>query len=265
MEHDASNPETRAEVVQALRRGLDLGLTHVDTAELYGGGRVESLVAEAISGRRDEVYLVSKVLPSNASRRGTMRACERSLERLKTDRLDCYLLHWPGSHPLEDTVAALEELEAAGKIRSWGVSNFDEQELAQIVGIAGEGRVACNQVLHHLEERAIEHAVVPFCEEHEIAVVSYSPFGSGRFPSARSAGGRALAEVAAEVGASVRQVALAFLVQTSSSVHVIPKASRLAHVEDNAGAAELVLSDAQRAKIDAALPQGARRAGVPTL
>src|SRR5512143_3438273 len=157
----------RKAAIVALQRGIDLGMTHIDTAEMYGDA--ELVIADAIAGRRDEVFLVSKVLPSNASRRGTIVACERSLKRLKTDRLDCYLLHWPGSHPLADTIAAFEELVHAGKIRSWGVSNFDERELAQALSISGEGKIACNQVLHHLQERTIEHAVAPYCEEHGIA------------------------------------------------------------------------------------------------
>src|SRR4051794_36984749 len=167
--------DSRRAAVEALRRGLDLGMTHVDTAEMYGDGRVEEMVGEAIADRRGEVFLVSKVLPSKASRRGTVEACERSLARLGTDHLDCYLLHWPGRHPLADTTAAFEELRGAGKILSWGLSNFDEEELAAAVGIAGEGKIACNQVLYHLEERSIEHAVIPFCDEHGIAVVAYSP------------------------------------------------------------------------------------------
>lgn len=257
--------DDHAEVVRALRRGLDLGLTHVDTAELYGSGRVEEIVGEAIAGRRDEVFLVSKVMPSNATRRGTIEACERTLKRLGTDRLDCYLLHWPGPPPFNNTIAAFEELEKSGKIRSWGVSNFDEHELADVVRIAGEGRIACNQVLHHLEERAIEHAVVPYCEKHGIAVVSYSPFGSGKFPSSKSSGGKVLAEIAAAHGATARQVALAFLLETSPSVLVIPKASKVAKVEDNAGAGDLELSADERARIDAAFPRGPRGAGVPML
>ena len=169
-----------AGAIAALKRGLDLGMTHIDTAEMYG--EAEPLVARAIEGRRDEVFLVSKVLPSNASRAGTIKACERSLARLKTDRLDCYLLHWRGSYPLEETFAAFEELKQAGKIRSWGVSNFDADDLEEALMIAGQGKIACNQVLYHLDERAIEHAVIPWCEEHEVAVVAYSPFGNGRFP-----------------------------------------------------------------------------------
>ena len=152
-----------AGAIAALRRGLDLGMTHIDTAEMYG--EAEPLVARAIEGRRDEVYLVSKVLPSNASRAGTIRACERSLARLKTDRLDCYLLHWRGGIPLQETFAAFEDLQRAGKIRSWGVSNFDVDDLDEALAISGEGRIACNQVLYHLEERAIEHAVHPLVRE----------------------------------------------------------------------------------------------------
>jgi len=256
--------DDRAGAIAALRRGLDLGLTHVDTAELYGGGEVEELVGEALAGRRDEVFLASKVLPDNASRRGTVAACEGSLARLRTDRLDLYLLHWPGRHPLKDTLAAFEELVRAGKILAWGLSNFDEREVAAAVAIAGEGRVACNQLLYHLEERGIEHAALPYCEEHGIAVVAYSPFGSGRFPRERSGGGRVLAEIAAAHGATARQVALAFLLRRPS-VFAIPKASRPEHVEENAAAADLVLSEDEARRIDEAFPRGRRRPGVPTL
>ena len=169
-------------------------MTHIDTAEMYGDA--ELVIADAIAGKRDGLFLVSKVLPSNASRRGTVTACERSLTRLKTDRLDCYLLHWRGSFPLDDTVAAFEELIAAGKIRSWGVSNFDVDDLDHLHAVAGKGRIACNQVLYHLQERAIEHAVIPWCEKHGVAVVAYSPFGHNEFPSARSKGGEVLQTIA---------------------------------------------------------------------
>lgn len=250
--------------IQALRRGLDLGMTHVDTAEMYGDGRVEELVGEALADRRDEVFLVSKVLPSNASRRGAVQACERSLRRLRTDHLDCYLLHWPGSHPLADTLAAFEELREAGKIRSWGLSNFDEEELAEALDIAGEGEVVCNQVLYHLKERAIEHAVIPYCDEQDIAVVAYSPFGSGDFPKPGTPGGRVLAEVAAAHGVTPYQIALAFLLRFPS-MFAIPKASRSAHAEENAAAAEIVLGEEEVRRIDAAFPRGPRRRGVPTL
>ncbi len=149
----------RKKAIAALQRGIELGMTHIDTAEMYGDA--ELVIADAIAGKRDELFLVSKVLPSNASRRGTITACERSLKRLKTDRLDCYLLHWRGSYPLADTVAAFEELKKAGKIRSWGVSNFDADDLDEILAVSGEGKIACNQVLYHLKERAIEHTRDP--------------------------------------------------------------------------------------------------------
>jgi diketogulonate reductase-like aldo/keto reductase len=254
----------RAEVVRALRAGLDAGMTHVDTAEMYGTGRVESIVAEAIAGRRDEVFLVSKVVPSNASRKGTLAACEKSLSRLGTDRLDLYLLHWPGSHPLADTIAAFEELVKAGKIRFWGVSNFDDDELEEAQRIAGPRRIACNQVLYHLEERAIEHRVIPWCAKHDVAVVGYSPFGAGDFPAPTSAGGRVLDAIAKEQGATARQVALAFLVR-EPGLFTIPKAARAEHVADNAGSADVTLTPEQIARIDAVFPRGPVPRGVPTL
>jgi diketogulonate reductase-like aldo/keto reductase len=248
--------------VAALRRGIDLGMTHIDTAEMYGDA--ELVVADAIAGRRDEVFVVSKVLPSNASRRGTIAACERSLQRLKTDRLDCYLLHWRGSYSLSDTVAAFEELVEAGKIRSWGVSNFDVDDLDELLGVAGKGRIACNQVLYHLQERAIEHAVIPWCEQHGVAVVAYSPFGHNDFPSPRSEAGRVLQRIAETHGASPRQVALGFLTRRPS-VFAIPKASMPAHAADNAAAGALALSEAEIKAIDQAFPRGARPRGLPML
>ena len=256
--------DDRATAVRAIRRGLDLGVTHLDTAEMYGSGEAERIVGEAIAGRRDEVFLVSKVLPHNASRAGTLRACEQSLARLRTDRLDVYLLHWPGPHPLEETIAAFEALVQAGKIRYWGVSNFDVDDLDLALRVAGEGRIACNQVLYHLGERAIEHAVIPWCEAHGVPVVAYSPFGSGDFPSADGRAGRALAEVAARRGATARQVALAFLTRRPS-LFAIPKAGRPAHVEDNAGAAGLSLSDADVAALEAAFPRGPRPSSLPVI
>lgn len=248
----------RKAAVAALRRGLDLGLTHIDTAEMYGDGRAEEIVGEAISGRRDEVFLVSKVLPHNASRAGTRAACERSLQRLGTDRLDCYLLHWRGSYPLEETFAAFEALREEGKIRSWGVSNFDTDDLDETLNLVGPGRIACNQVLYHLRERAIEHAVIPWCEKHGVAVTAYSPFGQDDFPEAGSAQGRVLAQIAAKHGASPRQVALAFLTRRPQ-VFAIPKAARAAHAEDNAGALSLRLDEADIAGIDTAFPRGRPR------
>lgn len=254
----------RREAIAAFRRGLDLGLTHIDSAEMYGDGRAEALIGEAMAGRRDEVFLVSKVLPHNASRRGVQAACERSLKQLRTDRLDCYLLHWRGPYPLEETFAAFEALKQEGKILSWGVSNFDEDDLAEALAAAGKGRIACNQVLYHLRERAIEHAVIPWCERNDVAVVAYSPFGHDDFPAAGSAQGKVLAEIAANHGATPRQVALAFLTRREN-VFAIPKAGRVAHVEDNAGALNLTLSDAEIARLDAAFPRGRKPASLPMI
>jgi len=252
----------RPTAVAALRRGLDLGMTHIDTAEMYGDA--ELVVREAITGRRDEVFLVSKVLPGNASHSGTVAACERSLARLRTDRLDCYLLHWPGSYPLEETFAAFERLREQGKVLSWGVSNFDVSDLDAAWQAGGEGRIACNQVLYNLGERAIEHAVLPWCEEHGVAAVAYSPFGHGDFPDPRTPGGLVLAEIAAHHGATARQVALRFLVR-KPSVLAIPKASAFEHAEDNAGAGSLRLTEAELARIDAAFPLGTQPHRLPML
>lgn len=254
----------RREAIAAFRRGLDLGLSHIDTAEMYGDGRSEALIGEAIEGRRDEVFLVSKVLPHNASRRGVQAACERSLKYLRTDRLDCYLLHWRGPHPLAETFAAFEALKQEGKILSWGVSNFDEDDLDEALATVGPGKIACNQVLYHLRERAIEHAVIPWCERNGVAVTAYSPFGHDDFPAAGSAPGKVLAEIAASQGATPRQVALAFLTRRES-VFAIPKAGRVPHVEDNAGALNLALSDAEIARIDAAFPRGRKPASLPMI
>jgi diketogulonate reductase-like aldo/keto reductase len=250
--------------VEALKAGLDVGMTHIDTAELYGHGEVEQLVARAIEGRRDSVFLASKVMPSNASYEGTKRACERSLRRLRTDRLDLYLLHWPGAHPLEETLRAFADLAETGKIRFFGVSNFDEEELEEAVSIAGESKIACNQVLYHLEERRIEHRVLPYCEKHDIAVVGYSPLGSGRFVSPVSPGGRVLAEIAAEHAVSAEQVAIRFLVR-EKHLFTIPKASQAEHARANARAGDLELTTEEIQRIDAAFPRGRNRSGVPTL
>jgi diketogulonate reductase-like aldo/keto reductase len=252
----------RASAVAALRLGLDLGMNHIDTAEMYGDA--EDVVGEAIAGRRREVFLVSKVLPQNASRTGTIEACERSLARLRTDHLDCYLLHWRGEHPLEETFAAFEQLRQAGKVLSWGVSNFDEPDLEEAMGIAGEGRIACNQVLYHLEERAIEHAVLPWCEDRGVAVVAYSPLGHGQFPGPHTKGGRVLHEIAEAHGATPRQVALRFLVRRPS-LFAIPKASSPEHAAENAGAGDLRLTEAELARIDEAFPRGPRPRELPML
>jgi diketogulonate reductase-like aldo/keto reductase len=252
----------RSGAVEALRRGIDLGMTHIDTAEMYGDA--ELVVADAIAGKRDDVFLVSKVLPSNASRRGAITACERSLKRLKTDRLDCYLLHWRGSYPLSETVAAFEELVGAGKIKSWGVSNFDTDDLSELLAVAGKGKIACNQVLYHLQERAIEHAVIPWCAQHGVAVVAYSPFGHNDFPSPRSKAGEVLQTIAQAHGASVRQVALSFLTR-EISVFAIPKAATAEHAADNAAAGELVLGGDEIAALDKAFPRGPKPRGLPML
>ena len=181
----------KTDAIAALRAGLDLGLTHIDTAEMYGSGASEQIIGEAIRGRRAEVFLVSKVLPSNASTRGTVRACEQSLKNLGTDHLDCYLLHWRGRYPLAETVAAFASLQREGKIRSWGVSNFDVADLEEVTAIAGPP--ACNQVLYHVAERAIEHEVMPWCAAHRTAVVAYTPFGrSAAVYQASTSGGRVL-------------------------------------------------------------------------
>ncbi len=249
---------------RALLAGIDAGLTHIDTAEMYGGGRVEELLGRVLMSRREEVFLASKVLPSNASRRGTLAACERSLARLRTDRLDLYLLHWPGEHPLADTLEAFEELARAGKIRSYGVSNFDAHELEEAVRAAGPGRIACDQVLYHLEERAIEHRVLPACARLGVTLVGYSPFASGRFPSPRSRGARALAEIARARGATPRQIALAFLTR-AAGVATLCKAARTEHVLENAAAGELVLTKDELARLERGFPIGPQPRALPML
>lgn len=254
----------RSRAVAALRAGLDAGMTHIDTAEMYGSGRVEEIVGEAIEGRRGDVFLVSKVLPSHASYDGTLRACAASLRRLRTDYLDVYLLHWPGSHPLAETIRAFERLVQDGRIRYWGLSNFDAEELEEARALAGDRRLACNQVLYHLRERAIEHAVIPWCAEHEAAVVAYSPFGSGRFPAPSSPGGRVLGEIAAARRATPYQVALAFLLRLPG-VFTIPKASTPQHVRDNAAAGDLDLSDDEIRRLDEAFPLGRPPRSLPML
>ncbi|HET6334644.1 MAG TPA: aldo/keto reductase [Polyangiales bacterium] len=255
--------DDRRGAIAALRAGIDLGLTHIDTAELYGSGRVEEMVAEAIDGRRDDLFLVSKVMPSHATRAGTIRACEQSLKRLRTDRLDCYLLHWPGSHPLEETIGAFEALREGGKIRAWGVSNFDARELERALAIAGPGKITCNQVLYHLAQRDIENEVIPWCEKQNVAVVGYTPFGRSSFPP-RGDGGKVLEQVAKRRNASTRQVALAFLTRLPS-LFGIPKASNAEHVRDNAAAQNLTLDANDIAEIDAAFPRPRRRSGIPML
>jgi diketogulonate reductase-like aldo/keto reductase len=248
--------------VAALRLGLDLGMTHIDTAEMYGDA--ELVVAAAIEGRRKETFLVDKVLPQHASQRGTVHACERSLKRLGTDRLDCYLLHWRGSYPLEETFSAFEQLRKAGAILSWGVSNFDEHDLEEAWLEGARGRMVCNQVLYHLKERAIEHAVIPWCLKHEVALVAYAPYGHGDFPGPETEGGRVLQEIAAAHDATPRQVALRFLLRWPN-LFTIPKASRPEHAEENAGAGELRLSAGELERIDRAFPRGPKPSTLPMI
>jgi diketogulonate reductase-like aldo/keto reductase len=256
--------DDRDMAVAALRRGIDLGMTHIDTAEMYLSGSAEEWIAEAIEGRRDEVFLVSKLLPSNASRRGTVAACECSLARLRTDYLDCYLLHWRGRYPLQEAVAAFEELKRGGKILAWGVSNFDVTDLEELKAITDRDGPVCNQVLYHLKERAIEHAVLPWCERQSSALVAYSPFGHSQFPSPRTHGGRVLTQIAEAHDATPRQVALRFLLRRDA-VFGIPKSSNLEHVEENAGAGDLGLTDIEMERIDKAFPVGPRPTRLPML
>lgn len=244
--------EDRQAAVAALRKGIELGMTHIDTAEMYLNGTAEEWVREAMGARRDEVFLVSKVLPHNASRKGALQACERSLRRLGTDHLDCYLLHWPGAHPLRETIAAFEQLKSEGKVLAWGVSNFDVPELA---GSSPD----CNQVLYHLRERAVEHAVAPWCEQHGAALVGYSPFGHGDFPRSP-----VLQKIAEELDATPRQVALRFLLRHPHAF-VIPKTTHLEYVAENAAAGDLDLTAAQVEQIEEAFPLGRRPRSLPML
>jgi diketogulonate reductase-like aldo/keto reductase len=256
--------DDRDSAIAALRLGIDLGMTHIDTAEMYLDGDAERWVGEAIDGRRDEVFLVSKVLPQNASRNGTIAACERSLARMGTDYLDCYLLHWRGSIPIAETIAAFEQLQREGKILAWGVSNFDVPDLRETEAVADGSHPADDQVLYHLQERAIEYGVLPWCEKHKLAVVAYSPFGHGKFPGKNTRGGRVLYEIAEAHNATPRQVALRFLLRRPS-VFTIPKATTPEHVQENAGAGDLVLTEIEIARIDKAFPPGPPPKELPVL
>ena len=237
----------RAVEVKALRHGIERGVTLIDTAEMYGDGEAETIVADAIGSARDGMFIVSKVLPNNASRRGTIAACERSLKRLKTDRIDLYLLHWRGSHPLADTVAAFEELRAAGKIGGWGVSNLDHDDIQELWRVPHGRHCQTDQVLYNLTRRGIEFDLLPFCRQHKTPVMAYSPIEQGRM-----LGHKTLAEVAARHGASPAQVALAWLLH--QGVIVIPKATVTAHVDDNLGALALKLAAAELATLDRTFP-----------
>jgi diketogulonate reductase-like aldo/keto reductase len=247
------------EAVRAIRRGIDLGMTHIDTAEMYGSGRVEEFLGTALQGvERTRLFVTTKVLPSNASYRGTIDAADRSLRRLRMDYVDLYLLHWPSEDPLEETMRAMARLVADGKARFVGVSNFDVPEMLEAASHLDGIPLACNQVLYHLRERTIERRVVPAARERGIAIVGYTPFGRGSLPSSSVLDG-----VAAKHAATVRQVILAFLTRFENTF-AIPKASQIAHVEENAGAGDVRLDDDDIAAIDQAFPAGDAR-GLPTL
>lgn len=238
----------RAEEAAALRLGLDLGMTLIDTAEMYADGGAEEVVAEAMVGRRDEVFLVSKVLPHNASRQGTIAACERSLRRLRTDRIDLYLLHWRGRPPFAETVEAFETLIQAGKIRRWGVSNLDPAEMEELVQAPGGAAVATNQLLYNLTRRGIEHDLMPWCRQRGIPVMAYSPIEQGRMLKHP-----ALRGVAERHGATAAQVALAWLFR-QEGVIAIPKAASATHVRENRASLDVRLTDQDLADLDRAFP-----------
>ena len=247
--HMGEDPRRRDTELAALERGLDLGLTLVDTAEMYGDGAAEELVGDAIAGRRDEVFLVTKVLPSHASHAGTIAACERSLRRLGTDRIDLYLLHWRGFTLLEETVDAFHELVDAEKIRYWGVSNFDVADMEELFRVPPEGPHAqVDQVLYNLAHRGIERGLLPWCRAQGVAVMAYSPIGQGGL-----LGDEALRRVADRHGATPAQAALAWVLR-QDGVSAIPKAGTPSHVEENRAALDLRLSDEDLLELDRAFP-----------
>jgi diketogulonate reductase-like aldo/keto reductase len=243
--------------IEALRTGIDLGLTHIDTAEMYGSGRAEEITGKAIAGRRGDVFLVSKVLPSNASYEGTLRACERSLKRLDTDHLDLYLLHWESDHPIGETMRAMERLIDERQIRFAGVSNFDVAEVQAAQSALRHHKLASNQVLYHLGERVIERKLIPYCQQQGIPVVGYTPFGRAKFPRPESPGGRVLEAIAQHHERTVRQVILNFLTR-SDGVFTIPKAGNLEHTQENGGGSGWALSAEEIAAIDKAFPAPTR-------
>lgn len=242
------DPARRDDEIATIRRGIDLGLTLIDTAEMYGDGRSESLVGEAIAGRRDEVFLVSKVYPHNASRRAMARSCEASLRRLGVETLDLYLLHWPGAVPLAETVEGFEALQRAGKIRHWGVSNFDRDAMEQLARVPGGEAAQTDQVLYHLGERGIEWDLRPWLRERALPVMAYSPFDQGRLLRQRG-----LVTFAREHGMTPAQVALAWLL-AQDGVIAIPKTGRRARLEENAGALAHRLSREQLQELDRLFP-----------
>ena len=242
----------------ALRLGLDLGMTLIDTAEMYASGGAERVVGDALTGRRDDAFVVSKVLPHNASRRGTVTACEQSLGRMGIETIDLYLLHWPGAYPLEDTIAAFEELRQAGKIRHWGVSNFDTDEMEDLIAAGGEG-CATDQILYNLSRRGPEFDLLPWCAERRMPVMAYSPLEQGRL-----AGDRTVARIAARYRISPMQVALAWVLRRAGVI-AIPKASNPAHVRDNRAALDLRLTEQDLAELDGAFPPPRRKQGLEIL
>lgn len=244
--------ERRSDEIAALRAGVELGMTLVDTAEMYGDGAAEALICEALGDRRDELFLVSKAYPQNASRSRLAGACEASLKRLGTDRLDLYLLHWRGSVPLAETIEAMEALKSAGKIRHWGVSNLDTDDMDELVAAGGDGCVT-DQILYNLVRRGPELDLLPWLAQHKVPVMAYSPVEQGRLTSHP-----ALYKVAAQVGGTPAQVALAWTLRHDGLI-AIPKASSIAHVRENRAAADIVLSDADLATLDAAFPRPAGR------
>ena len=244
----AEDGRRRDDERRALQLGLDLGMTLIDTAEMYGHGDAEKLVGEAIRGRRDEAFLVSKVLPSNARADATVRACEGSLRRLVTDRLDLYLLHWRGRVPLDETLEGFATLVDQGKIARWGVSNFDRDDMDELVGLAGGEAVATNQVLYNLDRRGIEWDLIPWCRDRQLPIMAYSPIEQGRL-----LGHSSLDAVAARHEATPAQVALAWVIR-HAGVFTVPKAGSPAHVRDNHGALELQLTEDDLAELDAAFP-----------
>jgi diketogulonate reductase-like aldo/keto reductase len=246
--HMGENRRLAAEEAAALSLGIDLGLTLIDTAEMYGNGVAEEIVAQAAQGRRDRLFIVSKVLPYNASQKGVVEACERSLKRLKTDRIDLYLLHWRGSAPLAETLAGFARLQRDGKIRHHGVSNFNTADLKEWAALQGGDSLAANQILYNLSRRGPEFDLIPWCRERHVAIMAYTPLEQGRI-----LGRKALADVAARHGATAAQVALAWLLRQDGMI-VIPKATQAAHVRENRGALDVRLAEEDLAVLDAAFP-----------
>lgn len=245
--------------ISSLKRGLDLGMTLIDTAEMYGEGGAERITGRAMEGRRDEVFLVSKVYPWNASRSGVVEACENSLQRLDTDRIDLYLLHWRGEHPLADTVAGFEELRRSGRIGAWGVSNFDVGDMEELMGVPDGVNCAANQILYNLARRGVEYDLLPWCRDREIAVMAYSPIEQGRILRNPE-----LIRIAKAYQATPAQLALAFLMR-SPNVIAIPKSSDARRVEENAGAVDLEISEADWAALDRLFPPPLRKQALEML